>query len=267
MAARMLGIARHWLRIQNPDLVKLERATRKVNCRRKGMTDRNVERLRPLLDKHVQMKLFLLPELLLAMARRVKNVKKAAVLVQTAVAIEILLVAPIRLQDLRRLDLDVHILFSRPSHQGDAKLALKASKNDQRVSFDLKGETAALLRSYISKYLPALSNGASVVLFPGKVGTHKTSVGLRDQITKAIRKHCGIDVHPHLFRHFAAAMMLKERPDAYALVSRLLGHKSIQTTMDFYTAFESSFAADFFYDKILAPRRGGKPGSRLDDRL
>jgi hypothetical protein len=29
--------------------------------------------------------------------------------------------------------------------------------------------------------------------------------------------------------------------------------------MDFYTAFESSSAAEFFYEKILAPRRGGIP--------
>jgi hypothetical protein len=32
--------------------------------------------------------------------------------------------------------------------------------------------------------------------------------------------------------------------------------------MDFYTAFESSSAAEFFYDKILAPRRGGTPARR-----
>jgi hypothetical protein len=259
IAATMLGIARHWVEMEQLDLVKVERATKKVNCRRKGMTDRNMERLESLRDKHVQMKLFLLPELLLAQARKIENPKKAAVLAQTGIAIEILLVAPIRLHDLIRLELDAHILFARPGRQGDAKLILKASKNDQRIAFDLKGETLALLRQYVNKYLPALSDGAVGALFPGKTGTHKCDVSLRGQITKAIRKHCGVDVHPHLFRHFAAAMILKKYPDAYPLVSRLLGHKSIQTTMDFYTAFESSSAAEFFYEKILAPRRGGKP--------
>src|SRR5260370_22423386 len=259
IAATMLGIASDWVQMEQADLVKIERATKKVNCRRKGMTDRNMERLRPLLDPHVQMKLFLLPALLLARARKAKNLKRAAIEVQTAIAIEILLVAPIRLYDLRRLELDVHILFARPGRQGDAKLAIKASKNNQRVSFDLKGETLALLRQYVNKYLPALSDGAGVALFPGNAGPYKSDVSLRGQITKAIRKHCGVQVNPHLFRHFAAAMILKKYPDAYPLVSRLLGHKSIQTTMDFYAAFESSSAAEFFYDKILAPRRGGPP--------
>jgi integrase len=266
IAATMLGIARHWVQIEKLDLAQVERATKKVNCRQKGMTDRNMGRLEPLLDEHVQRKLFLLPELLLARARKVKNLKKAAVLVQTGVAIEILLVAPIRLYDLIRLELDVHILFTRPGRQGEAKLVLKASKNGQRISFDLKGETLALLRHYTNKYLPALSEGTVAALFPGKAGPHKTTARLREQITKAIRKHCGVDFHPHLFRHFAAAMILKKYPNAYPLVARLLGHKSIQTTMDFYTAFESSFAAKFFYDKILAPRRGGKDGCSLDDR-
>jgi hypothetical protein len=36
--------------------------------------------------------------------------------------------------------------------------------------------------------------------------------------------------------------------------------------MDFYTAFESFSAAEFFYDKILAPRRGGKPARGDESR-
>lgn len=265
IAATMLGIARHWVKLPQGDLMKVERASKKISCRRKGMTDRNMERLRPLLDPHVQRKLFLLPTLLLNMARQSKGVR-AALLAQTAIAIEILLVAPIRLHDLTRLELDVHVLFARPGRQGDARLALTASKNGQLVSFDLKGETLALLRQYITKYLPALSEGGVTALFPGTAGPYKNEVSLRQQITKAIRKHCGIDMHPHLFRHFAAAMILKKYPDAYALVARLLGHKSIQTAMDFYTAFESSFAAAFFYEKILAPRQSGKPARSEEAR-
>jgi hypothetical protein len=34
-AATMLGIARHWVQMEQTDLVKVERATKKVNCRRK----------------------------------------------------------------------------------------------------------------------------------------------------------------------------------------------------------------------------------------
>src|SRR5260370_31245722 len=94
IAATMLGIASDWVQMEQSDLVKIERATKKVNCRRKGMTDRNVERLRPLLHTQDQMKLFLLPQLLLATALKVEDQKKAAILVQTAIAITILLVSP-----------------------------------------------------------------------------------------------------------------------------------------------------------------------------
>jgi integrase len=63
----------------------------------------------------------------------------------------------------------------------------------------------------------------------------------------------------HSFRHVAAYLYLKEHPGEYAFVSRLLGHKSIQTTIDFYCAFEAKFAALHYDATILEPRRG-RPG-------
>jgi hypothetical protein len=115
--------------------------------------------------------------------------------VQTALAIEILLVAPIRLHDLSRLELDRHIRFARRGRQGDARLALTASKNDQLVSFDLKGESSPCCVSTSPSTCRGFARGHGAV-FPGTTGPYKNEVSLRQQITKAVRKHCGIDMHP-----------------------------------------------------------------------
>jgi integrase len=80
-------------------------------------------------------------------------------------------------------------------------------------------------------------------------------VSLSDQIVKAIRRFTGLQMNVHLFRHLAAKLYLDRHPGAYAIVSRLLGHKSIQTTMDFYTAFEAAAAARHFDQTVLAPIR------------
>lgn len=44
----------------------------------------------------------------------------------------------------------------------------------------------------------------------------------------------GIRMNPHLYRHFLGWLWLKEDPDRLPDVQRLLGHKSLETTLAFY---------------------------------
>ena len=54
----------------------------------------------------------------------------------------------------------------------------------------------------------------------------------------------------HQFRHAAAAIFLKEHPGAYGLVQLMLGHRSIQTTMNSYVGLESTQATEIFADIV-----------------
>ena len=47
---------------------------------------------------------------------------------------------------------------------------------------------------------------------------------------------------PHQFRHLAAKLYLDQHPDGGESVRRLLGHKSLQTTMRYYRELESVLA-------------------------
>ena len=64
------------------------------------------------------------------------------------------------------------------------------------------------------------------------------------------RDRLGLDVNIHLFRHLAGYLFLKQHPGEYETVRQLLGHKSLKTTIDFYTGLEH---ADSFrrYDEVL----------------
>jgi integrase len=266
LADTMLAIARHWCRLDKEDLKLLAKAVKKVRCRRKGMTSKNMDRLRPLLDSAVQMKLLLLPTRLREEARAALNPKKAALLCQTALAIELLLIAPMRLGNLLRLELDVHVLYSLPNRRGQARIVLEPHevKNATRQDFPVKDEPLRLLDLYVRRYLPLLTpvGQPGTKLFPGEIDGHKHEVTLRLQITEAIRRYVGLEMNPHLFRHFAAALILQRNPEAFPTVSYFLGHRSLQTAKDFYIAFVGAFVAEFFYDEVLSPKRGGPGGPR-----
>ena len=49
----------------------------------------------------------------------------------------------------------------------------------------------------------------------------------------------------HQFRHAAAAIYLKEHPGQYETVRQLLGHRNIQTTINFYVGLDDDRPAKF----------------------
>ena len=50
----------------------------------------------------------------------------------------------------------------------------------------------------------------------------------------------------HQFRHAAGALLLMRRPGDYELVRRILGHRSVRTTMSAYVGLESIQASEIF---------------------
>ena len=50
----------------------------------------------------------------------------------------------------------------------------------------------------------------------------------------------------HQFRHAAAALILRDHPGNYEYVRRILGHRNIQTTINFYVGLETAQANQEF---------------------
>ncbi len=262
LASLIKAVARHWVRADAAHLEKLAAMAKKVTPRHAGMTQTNRERLRPFDDtKHVGALLALPQRVVREVQRTDKGRQREALLVQTALAVEILLMAPIRIANLASLSLDRHIIRSRASKDAVVHLVLEPEevKNDEPLEYPLPQETVALLDLYCERYRPRLVEAPHAFLFPGRGAKAKNAGALGSQIRKIVKRRLGFAVNPHLFRHAGAKIYLDQNPGAYALMSRVLGHRSVDTTMRYYTGLESAAAVRQFNKVILGLRDDKDP--------
>ena len=98
-------------------------------------------------------------------------------------------------------------------------------------------------------------------LFPGEAGNHKEKISFSTQIVERVQEWTGLRITVHQFRHAAGALILKHRPGEYELVRRVLGHKSAQTTKNFYLSLETTQASEIFTD-IVRQRLDLTPGAK-----
>ena len=253
----LIVVARTYVGLPEPHLEQLETFRSKLRCRQRGMTDKNRDRLRQFLDRRNQARFLCLSDKLLALARKHANPIKAALLVQTALMHDIEIAAPMRLGNLTRLNLDRHIRPLDAGRAGAVHIVIPGEevKNGQILEFELPPETSALFRLYLRDHRPRLLSGVDDGwLFPGQKGGHKHEVSVSGQLCKAVLRHAGIEINPHLYRHIAAFFYLQGHPGDYETVRRLLGHRSIETTIAFYADFESYSAVRHYNEHILRQR-------------
>lgn len=251
----VLIIARHWAKRPADDIEYLKRLSKNLRPDSQGLAPRNDRRLAQLHDPRQQDLLINLPQQLAQRVRRGGTpTRHLALTQQTAVAIELLLMTALRISNLAGLRLGHSLLIH---HDGRMAIAIPADqvKNGVAITADLPVTTSALLRDYLRLYRPLLGDPGSEWLFPGgKPGTQKTTTALRDQISGTIARECGIEFHPHLFRHFLAAVALSENAANDGLVTRALGHKREETTRSHYSGFQTQHALRH-YDAMLERRR------------
>ena len=271
LTGMVIMIAHHWAKLPTPDIDRLRRMATRLRPILPGMTSRNISRLRQLEDPAKLETLLCLPQRLLEITRRsgVPSVHSARQ-VQTAVAVEILLNVPMRLRNLRCLRIGVDLLrqssdsisFSIPGDQ---------VKNGVGIQACLPAESSKLIAIYLDRYRALLLGADSDWLFPGiSPEGPKSDDGLRTQIQKALADHCGLQFHPHLFRHLAAWLTLREKPDAHGQVQRILGQKSRASTMVFYSGLETQAALQHHDELVDRQRKKSelrkRPGNRQRSR-
>ena len=264
MAATLKAIAAHWVGVDREHLKELKGICRRLNPGKRGLTDKNRERLRQFDDVRNKALLLDFPRHRLEEVRRSdKGGSRDALKVQTALAVELLLMIPVRVGNLAGLSIEHHFHWSRASRRGVVHLVIPADevKNRHELEFELPAETVRLLEIYLCDYRPRLVDGPNEWLFPGRDGQHKRPAVLSGQIAKQVRNATGLVVNAHLFRHITAKLYLDSSPGGYEVVRRVLGHQSIDTTSTFYSGFETASAARHFDAAILKLRSdlAGRP--------
>ena len=251
-AANLKAIARHWLKADEATLTVMAKIVRKLTPPEQGMSTKNRERLRPFDSVETQKVLVNLPQVIVHHidTNRTARARKTG-LATAALAIELLLAAPLRLENLRQINLDRHLL-----KVGDTFHLVVASeevKNGAELEFVLPAETTRMIDWFIAHH--RRSDAGNRFLFAGVSDRPKHQNTLRSQIMSAVKAFTGLAIHPHLFRHIAGSMFLSQHPGAYEVVRQVLGHRNIETTARFYTGQEERRARQHFQDTIQKLRR------------
>lgn len=264
LAMGLKAIARHHVQVDDEHLEQLRRICARLNRQVDGLREKNRERLAQFDDEHNLALLLHLPQKLIHTAsRHGSRPRIAALLLQAATAIEILLYAPIRIGNLANLDIERHLRWVRVRREQCLHISVPHDevKNDKPLHHELGPESAAVVRRYLEDGRPLLLDRPSHALFPMLDGRPKRPGGLSALIKKVIFEHTGLVVNAHLFRSIAGKLHSQAVPGDYVTLSHVL-NDTLGTTMKSYAQFEQRSALRHYQNSVNTLRRqltsGGK---------
>ena len=248
-------IARDHCRLPAAHVAKLKVWAKRVKPpKQTGMTEKNRTRLLALMEPRSRAMLLNFPQELMRRAAKKLKPVEAARLAMNAVAMEILLICPLRLSNLSGIRLDQHLHRPDPRKPMITHLLISAdeAKNKEPIQWPVPRESAKLIELYIKKHHHLLAQPGNMHLFPGR-GMGPTT-GMGTWLSNTVTKEIGVDYNVHLARHFAAWNFLRSNPGQYEVIRRVLGHKDIRTTITFYVGLEADASARHFDATVLRDR-------------
>lgn len=258
IARTMAAIAKYWVGVDAGRLSVMRAKVRQLRPPTQ-LSERNKGVIRQFDDAVHAKRLIALPRTLEIKAENLAAkgaYRSAARLMLRAVAVEILLIAPIRVKNLAELQFGTHFRTYFRDGRRTVYLVIPSDevKNNMPLEFELPTETVALISSYLTNYRRHLVKAPTPMLFPGGADGHRGRCGLSTQITKTVKRYTGLQAYPHAFRHIAAKLHLMHRPNDYVPISLMLGHKSVETTRMYYCQLEMRSAARRYAEEVLGKR-------------
>ena len=251
-ACTLVAIAAEWVKAPADTVANLKTLRGKLGTMPSGLTEKNQALLRVFDDPRLIAALVQLPDKLWHTARRglSRSRRRPFIDLQSALAIDILVHVPLRLQNLASLRFDTHLHWPQGRHK-PALLTFGSdeTKNDLALEFEIPTVLADRLWVYRNEIVPAVIGQR-----PQAVGKPRISETIKITIVKTVRKHLGAKLTPHQFRHLAAKIVLDANPGAYELVRQLLGHKNLKTTTNFYAGVDTRRAGRAHAELVMQLR-------------
>lgn len=264
MAVALRMLIRHHVTLSDEERARAEELCGKVILPRTfGLTEKNRKRLMPFNDGSLTDDFLSLPQKLWTTAKTCRNPTEQARQRETAIALEILTFCPVRRKNLAEIHVERDLQRHGP---GNIVLNLQAdqTKTGRAISFVLPDHLVGWIDEHLRDRTGVLCPPGVSWLFPRRDGTMNmvpSSLGCR--ISEVIKRHMGLKVHPHLYRHLSAKLMLKANPGHYELVRRVLGHTETSTTWETYVGLEGEDATRLLSEIVLQNRSAEVPRSKL----
>lgn len=223
-----------------------------------GMTRKNRDLLNRFKDPDLLARFVTLPQqLFTSLAGKQRPTCADARRAAVAVAIEILLHAPIRIQNLHGIRLDTHYKVYGQGPKARVALEFPATevKNGVDLSYPLPARTAAMVDLFREQLRPLLAEPRTPFLFPGRGQRPKQATHLSKEIAEVTAAIVGVRVSAHQFRHVCALLYLQRHPGDYETVRRFLGHSRIETTIRYYAGMEGEAAVALWDDTLSEIRQ------------
>lgn len=256
MARSLRFIAKRYARLSEGDISELGLICDRLNPRTGvQMAARNRERLKQM-DDAANVRRFLdFPVDQWRKAKGQSNPFRAAKTMENGL-IMALMQCGLRIGTIRQMEYATDLSWGTGSMNKRCLFHIPGSKMKNHRPKDgiLTANVSAMAREYIAHYRPRLPGADGPYLFPGETGAMRSASALRIGLTKALRRNAGLIMHPHLVRHAIAKIIVERNPEAYPLVTQLLGHASMTTTLGSYLGTEGNAMAKHL-DQILEGAR------------
>ena len=248
LAGTLIALAKQRLGSEPAALARIAELRQLQKClgpQPEGLTIENRQLLRELADPSTLERLLLLPGRLADWAACATPVQGAQAMV-FAVAVAILLSAPMRISNLAGLHLDRHLSLPRgPRSLLLIEIPPEEVKNSVRLAHELPRRVTSVVDRFVRDFRPTLAKPHNRYLFP--VGSHhKDPKSFSREIRQVIGEWVGIDMSAHQFRHLAGLLMQRKSPGSLAAFAQLLGHKSINTARRYYAELDTLSAGREF---------------------
>lgn len=267
-AQRVFKVARGYVGVNEQDLETLKELKSRHDPKRTSMALRNQAKLELFTDARIKRFLDLSPQLLrdikLEIASRKRQAKKREESVRTGDLYDSGLacrVMQIIAHDLllARAPRSSNVIYAKLEWirwRGNcATLVIPAPKvkmrrnNDPDLVIPLSQEASETLRVYLdfirTKALRPGDEGNSF-LFPSPIKSGEPYISLLNALCRRVHSYVGTPLNPHLYRHLIGWIWLRKDPAALPQVQRLLGHKSIETTMRYYADIADDVAINLW---------------------
>jgi integrase len=250
-------IARYWVKAPEDQIERISRVAQNLAVKRRAMTPKNSRRLRQFDSEENLRALLDLPDRVLAEARG--GTKMDARRVMLALAVGLLTVTAMRIDNLAGLEPDRHLVRSGRNGATATLLIIPAeeTKTNKPIEAELSPAMERLLTTYQRDYLPLLAVKPGGGLFLSRNGERCRTDSLATMVGRFIKREIGLEVNPHLFRHLAAKLVLKDDPTNIETARQLLGHSSTTTTERAYTDLRTAPAYEL-YQRIVSGHQGSR---------
>jgi integrase len=256
--AVVLAVARQWVRAPEWVIEELAQIRRSIDVKHYEMDEETRRMLRRFDEPAVLGRLFDAPAEIIRKAAHAQPLRvPEAVQASAALAVLMLIEAPVRIVNLTSVSLDHHLvsLADRAGCRYRLSFPPEEVKNRESLHHPLSVELSELIDLYIANIRPRLMRRTHCNLFPGAAEMPKQSSLLSKQIKALVTRRIGVSgMTAHRFRSLVGYLYLKRHPGDYETVRRFLGHRNLTTTITYYVPLQQDEANQAFESAIAEIR-------------